>query len=167
MFDSVDVAAELQEQLSIFLLDAELLDVESTEPVEHVERLQRRLHFANAHLHERLQHRLLLHQRRSKQVIAPGAARQYAPRRWQVDSRRIYVRPRTGPQSAHLWWPPAAGSQRADRLGSCVTQPRLAQTEGRIAISLNAHLWRGHITKSVHSNLTQGCIATSCHSLKR
>ena len=38
-----------------------------------------------------------------KQVIAPGAARRYAPppRRWQFDSRRIYVRPRTGPQSAH------------------------------------------------------------------
>jgi len=40
-------------------------------------------------------------------------------RRWQYDSRRIYVRPRTGPQSEHLWWPgrPAAGSQRADSLG--------------------------------------------------
>jgi len=25
------------------------------------------------------------------------------PRRSQFDSRRIYVRPRTGPQSAHLW----------------------------------------------------------------
>ena len=37
-----------------------------------------------------------------EQVIAPGAARRYAPtRRWQFDSRRIYIRPRTGPQSAH------------------------------------------------------------------
>jgi len=35
-----------------------------------------------------------------KQVIAPRAARRYATRRWQFDSRRIYVRPRTGPQSA-------------------------------------------------------------------
>jgi len=29
------------------------------------------------------------------------AARRYAPRQWQFDSRRIYVRPRTGPQSVH------------------------------------------------------------------
>jgi len=27
------------------------------------------------------------------------------PRRWQFYSRRICVHPRTGPQSAHLWWP--------------------------------------------------------------
>jgi len=46
-----------------------------------------------------------------------GAARRYAPppmavRRWQK-SRRIYVRPRTGPQSAHLWWPAVAKLQAA------------------------------------------------------
>jgi len=28
-------------------------------------------------------------------------------------SRRIYVRPRTGPQSAHLWWPAVAKLQAA------------------------------------------------------
>ena len=39
------------------------------------------------------------------QVIAPAAARRYVPRRWQFVSWRIYVRPRTGPLSAHLWWP--------------------------------------------------------------
>jgi len=45
-----------------------------------------------------------------KRGIALGAARRYAP----ADdssiqkSRRIYVRPRTGPQSAHLWWPAVA-----------------------------------------------------------
>ena len=49
----------------------------------------------------------------TKQVIAPGAARRYAPRRWQFDSRRIYVRPRTGPQSAHLWRPAVAKLQAA------------------------------------------------------
>ena len=38
--------------------------------------------------------------RENEQVIAPGAARRYASRRWQ-----FYVRPRTGPQSAHLWRP--------------------------------------------------------------
>jgi len=27
---------------------------------------------------------------------------------WIQKSRRIYVRPRTGPQSAHLWWPAVA-----------------------------------------------------------
>jgi len=37
----------------------------------------------------------------TKLVIAPGAVRRYAHRRWQFDSRWIYVRPRTGPQSAH------------------------------------------------------------------
>jgi len=36
-------------------------------------------------------------------VIAPGAAKRR--RRRQFHSRRIYVRPRTGPQSAHPWWP--------------------------------------------------------------
>ena len=29
-------------------------------------------------------------------------------------SRRIYVRPRTGPQSAHLWWPAVAKLQAAN-----------------------------------------------------
>ena len=51
----------------------------------------------------------------------PGGAETISPRRrWQFDSRRIYVRPRTGPQSAHLWWPAVAklaGSQRACSLG--------------------------------------------------
>ena len=40
-------------------------------------------------------------QGRDKQVITSGAATRYARRRWQFDSRRIYVRPRTGPQSTH------------------------------------------------------------------
>jgi len=30
------------------------------------------------------------------------------PGRWQLDSRRIYVRPPTGPQSANLWCPAVA-----------------------------------------------------------
>ena len=74
-----------------------------------------------------------------KQVIAPRPARRYAPRRWQFDSRRIYVRPRTGPQSAHL---------RSDSLDSCATQPACLyprldrqtdrQTDKRIAVLLNA-----------------------------
>jgi len=51
--------------------------------------------------------------RRGKQVIAPGAARRYAPRGWQFDSRRIYVRLRTGPHSTHLWWLAVAKLQAA------------------------------------------------------
>jgi len=47
---------------------------------------------------------------------------------WIQKSRRIYVRPRTGPQSAHLWWlAVATGSQRAYTLGSCA----MGQTDGR------------------------------------
>jgi len=46
--------------------------------------------------------------------IAPRAARRYAPRRWQLNSRRIYVRPRTGPQSAPLWWLAVAKLQAAN-----------------------------------------------------
>jgi len=32
---------------------------------------------------------------------------------WIQKSRRIYIRPRTGPQSAHLWWPAVAKLQTA------------------------------------------------------
>ena len=49
----------------------------------------------------------------------------------------------------------AAGSQHADRLGSCVTQPRLGQTEGRIAVSLNVPLPRGHNNQSVSQSVSQ------------
>ena len=51
------------------------------------------------------------------QDIAPGAARRYAPPPMEVrrrqKSRRIYVRPRTGPQSAPLWWPAVVKLQAA------------------------------------------------------
>ena len=45
-----------------------------------------------------------------QQSIAPGAVRRYVPRRWQFDtkSRRIYVHPRTCPQSSHLCGPALA-----------------------------------------------------------
>jgi len=50
-----------------------------------------------------------------KRGIAPGGGETICPppmavRRWQK-SRRIYVRPRTGPQSAHFWWPAVAKLQ--------------------------------------------------------
>jgi len=54
----------------------------------------------------------------TQQGIAPGGGETICPsppmavRRWQK-SRRIYVRPRTGPQSAHLWWTEVAKLQAA------------------------------------------------------
>jgi len=104
----------------------------------------------------------------TKQRIAPGGETiyMYTPRRWQFNagisfrrqsghqyletkiclsswiqkSRRIYVRLRTGPQFAHLWWPAVAKLQ-AYSLGSCAT----GQTNGRIALFRNAPpLGRGH-----------------------
>jgi len=61
-----------------------------------------------------------------------------AVRRWQK-SRRIYVRPRTGPQSAVrtslvVGDGYATGSQRAYSLGNCA----MGQTDGRIALFQNA-----------------------------
>jgi len=50
-----------------------------------------------------------------KQGIAPGVARRYAPADGGTiqKSRRIYVRPRAGPHSAHRWWPAVAKLQAA------------------------------------------------------
>jgi len=62
VFDSLNVISKLQEKLSVFLLNAQLLDLESTEPVEQVQRLQRRLDSTDAGLHERLQVCLSGHQ---------------------------------------------------------------------------------------------------------
>ena len=66
---------------------------------------------------------------------------------WQFNSRRIYVRPRTGPQSTHLWWP--ASCRQPACLGSCAMQPVCyslgwnRQTDGRIAVLLDASLRGG------------------------
>ena len=51
---------------------------------------------------------------------------------WIQKSRRIYVRPRTGPQSAHLWWWPAVAKLQASSVpiaqaGSCA----MGQTDGQ------------------------------------
>jgi len=67
----------------------------------------------------------------TEQVIAPAAESPYAPRRWQFDSRRIYIRPRTRPQSARGV---AAGSQVHIAQSSCA----MGQTDRQIALSLNA-----------------------------
>ena len=53
--------------------------------------------------------------------------------RWQK-ARRIYVRPRTGPQSAHLWWPAVAKLQAASVPTAQAAAP-LGQTDGRVAES--------------------------------
>ena len=68
------------------------------------------------HRHRRAVNSHAMHQ--SKLVTTryrPGAARWYAPADSSLiqKSRRIYVRPRTGPQSAHLWWPAVAKLQAA------------------------------------------------------
>ena len=65
-----------------------------------------------------------------KKNYRPGGGETICPRRWQFDSRRIYVRPRTYPQSAHLWWPAVAKLQAASvtiAYGSCA----MGQTDGR------------------------------------
>ena len=52
-----------------------------------------------------------------------------AVRRWQK-SLRIYVRPRTGPQSAHLWWPAVAKLQAASVLITYIGSCAMGQTDG-------------------------------------
>ena len=74
-------------------------------------------------------------------------------------SRRIYVRARTDPQSAQLWWPTVAnlaGSQRAYSLGQALWH---RQTDGRIAVSLSAPLRRGHNKAVIERRLRPRC----CH----
>jgi len=68
-------------------------------------------------------------------------------RRWQL-SRRIYVRPRTGPQSVHLWWPAVAKLQAASvpvaYAAASWDRHTYGQTDGRIALFQNVPLGRGH-----------------------
>ena len=52
-----------------------------------------------------------------------------AVRRWQK-SRRIYVRPRTGPRSARLWWPAVAKLQAAGVPIAQAAAPWDRQTDG-------------------------------------
>ena len=58
-------------------------------------------------------------------------------------SRRIYVRPRTGPQSAHLWWPAVAKVQTASVPIAWAAAPWDRQTDGS-RYSKMPPLWRGH-----------------------
>jgi len=58
--------------------------------------------------------------KRVKQAAAPGTARRYAPHPRADGSSTVaqiaaglYVRPRTGPQSAPVWWPAVAEPQAA------------------------------------------------------
>ena len=66
--------------------------------------------------------------------ISPRGRRDNMPppmavRRWQK-SRRIYVRPRTGPQSAHLWWPAVAKLQATGVPIAQAAAPWDRQTDG-------------------------------------
>ena len=78
------------------------------------------------------------------------------PRRWQFDSRRIYVRPRTGPQSAHLWCP-AVAAALWDR----------QTTDGRTALSLNALPTAGWLGSRVVSVLDSGAVGPGFKSQSR
>ena len=85
----------------------------------------------------------------------PRGSETICPRRWQFDSRRIYVCLRTG-HSLHIsGGQSAAGSQRADSLGSCATQPACYSLgwDGRIAVSTagehnNRLDWPNNVTKT-------------------
>jgi len=81
-----------------------------------------------------------------------------AVRRWQK-SRRIYVHPRTGPQSAHLWWPVVAKLQAASVPVAWAAAPWDRRTGYRIAVSLNALLGRGHnnSTQLLHELIGPAC----------
>ena len=61
---------------------------------------------------------------------------------WIQISQRIYVRPRTGPQSAQLWWPAVAKLQAASVPVCYAATPLDRQTDGqrdgRIALFQNA-----------------------------
>jgi len=63
----------------------------------------------------------------SKQGITPGRRNDMPPPmallRWQK-SRRIYVRPRTCPQSAHFWWPAVTELQAASLKLNSTTRTR-------------------------------------------
>ena len=81
-----------------------------------------------------------------------------AVRRWQKSRRRIYVRPRTGPQSAHLWWPAVAKLQAASMPVAQAAAPRDRQTDGSRYSEMP--LGRGITMKSdIKVNIVYGIIA--------
>ena len=74
------------------------------------------------------------HAMRANNKVSPRGRRDDMPppmavRRWKK-SRRIYVRPRTGPRSAHLWWPAVAKLQAAGVPIAQAAAPRDRQTDG-------------------------------------
>ena len=74
-----------------------------------------------------------------------------AVRRWQK-SRRIYVRPRTGPQSAHLWWAAVAKLQAASVPTAEAAVPSDKQTDGSRYSKMSAYR-----TASMHSHVSPTC----------
>jgi len=68
----------------------------------------------------------LVYMKFSVNKLSPGGGEAIIPpRQFQFDSRRIYVRPRTGLQTAHLWWPAVAKLQAASvpiANGSCASR---------------------------------------------
>jgi len=77
-------------------------------------------------------------------------------------SRRIYVRARTDPQYAQLWWP-GLGAHRLGQVGQTDGQTD-RQTDGRIGASLNAPppTAREKMTKSTKSQMQIAiCVTTT------
>jgi len=103
----------------------------------------------------------------SQQRIAPWAGDDMPPADgMQFDSRCGSTSVRGRVRSPHIsGGQPPAGSQRADSLGSCATQPACyslswdRQTDGRIAVSLNAPLRRRHDNLLYSRLVARGCIA--------
>jgi len=100
----------------------------------------------------------------------PRAARQYAPGQWQFDSRRIYVRPRTRPQSAHLWWPAVAKLQAASvsiGWGSCAPRQLRhgSETDGSRYRLIPALPHGGGIIRRIciHPRTELSAILTGCY----
>ena len=62
----------------------------------------------------------------------PGGGETICPRRWQFDSRWTYVRPRTSPQTEHLWCPASCRQPACLYPRSCA----MGQTDGRIMYRL-------------------------------
>jgi len=77
-------------------------------------------------------------------------------------SRRICVRPRTGPQPAHLWWPAVAELRAASVPLAQAAAPRDRHTDERTdrAIPKCPPLGRGHDNKEVTKHRMSRCRLT-------
>jgi len=75
-------------------------------------------------------------------------------------SRRICVRPRTGPQPAHLWWPAVAELRAASVPLAQAAAPRDRHTDGSRYSKMPPPLGRGHDDKEVTKHRMSRCRLT-------